>query len=161
MPDSRVRVKKAPDALKTDHERIRRLFVEIEAWASLGRSGKADLFEEIRAELTVHSEIEEKVFYPAIASLGPAHEAKSRIREAYDEHRAVRILLDELSELDPAEERFDARMKELRTIVLRHAEAEEREVFPLFRKLGKQEQEEVSDDLQAAKLRIQDRDLGN
>ena len=58
--------KDAPDAitlLKEDHRRVEELFSEFEKAKGDGR--KKTIAEKICAELIVHTELEEKIFYPA------------------------------------------------------------------------------------------------
>lgn len=156
MPDTKLRSMKATEILKRDHERVKKLFKDLEAQADRGASLKEELFAEIRAELTIHAEVEEKIFYPAIESLDDFHDARSRIEEAYEEHRIVKTLLDEISKLDVSDEKFNARVKVLRENVEHHAGEEEKEIFPLFRKLEKNVQQEVSEDLRIRKEELLD-----
>jgi hemerythrin superfamily protein len=73
------------------------------------------------------------------------------LREAHEEHKVVKTLLSELSEMTPSDEQFDAKMKVLMENVLHHAEEEEEEMFPSFDELPKETQDEVSRQLQARK----------
>ena len=82
----------APDAialLKADHRKVEELFAKFEA--ATGDGKKKALAEQICMELTVHTKIEEDVFYPACE--GAVEE--DLINEAYVEHdgahEAVRI----------------------------------------------------------------------
>jgi hemerythrin-like domain-containing protein len=59
------------------------------------------------------------------------------VLEAFEEHHVVDLVLAELPELDPEDERFAAKMTVLSELVEHHADEEEKEMFPMAeRKLG-------------------------
>jgi hypothetical protein len=82
-------------------------------------------------QLSVHAFIEEQVLYPAarqeIASAG------DDVLESLEEHHIVKWELQELVDLDPADERFAAKVTVLSGNVRHHVKDEERELFPLLR----------------------------
>jgi hemerythrin superfamily protein len=69
------------------------------------------------------------------------------VREAEEEHKVVKTLLAELSEMTPDDDKFDAKMKVLIENVEHHAEEEQEEMFPLFDELDKTEQDRISQQL--------------
>jgi hemerythrin superfamily protein len=77
-----------------------------------------------------HEVAEEMVVYPAIRSDAPGgdHEADERIEEQAKAERKLAAM----ERLDPASEEFGSQLVSLESAVLRHAEAEESEVFPLL-----------------------------
>ncbi|HKC24090.1 MAG TPA: hemerythrin domain-containing protein [Thermoanaerobaculia bacterium] len=119
----------ATELLKEDHETVRDLLKKYEAAGDRAYQTKKGLFEEIRDELEIHSEIEEKIFYPAVKRLRSA-DAEEIVDEAIEEHAIVKRLLEELDGLKPQDERFDAKMKVLKENVEHHAGEEEDEMFP-------------------------------
>jgi hemerythrin-like domain-containing protein len=90
---------------------------------------------QIIQKLTVHSTIEEEIFYPAVRSLG-SQKAEDTILEALEEHHVVKLVLEELPEIDPEDEHFSAKMTVLSELVEHHADEEEDEMFTLAAKLG-------------------------
>src|SRR5437588_5367384 len=56
--------------LKEDHRKVERLFKEIEEAPNAKRG---QLFKEVAKELTVHAELEEKLFYPTAREAKPTH----------------------------------------------------------------------------------------
>jgi hemerythrin-like domain-containing protein len=90
-----------------------------------------DLFRRLRNALTVHTQIEEHLFYPALEGF---QETREIVGEAYKEHQAVDQLLEEISELSPGEE-WAERIEELRANLEPHIEEEENEMFPLAEEL--------------------------
>jgi hypothetical protein len=85
-------------------------------------------------ELTVHTYIEEKIFYPEARKAVPA--AEDHVLESIEEHHVVVWTLSELSGLDPKYERYDAKVTVLIENVRHHVE-EEQEWFPQVRKAMK------------------------
>ena len=84
---------KAPDAislLKADHRKVESLFARYEK--SRSRDVKAKLAREICLELSVHTSIEEELFYPAIkVTVDPDIND-----EAYVEHDGAKALIAEI-----------------------------------------------------------------
>ncbi|MBV8879890.1 MAG: hemerythrin domain-containing protein [Planctomycetaceae bacterium] len=155
MPDSRLKALKATMLLKEDHKKVKELLVKYGDLSSSETEQKEDLFAMIRAELNDHATIEEEIFYPAV-SAAEAPDAEESVQEAEEEHKIVRVLLDEMSELSPGEIDFEAKMKVLKENVLHHAEEEEKTIFPLFKKLPREIQDEISERLRERKSELTD-----
>jgi hemerythrin superfamily protein len=153
MADTKVRVRKATALLKEDHQKVKKLFSQFEKLNAARDSDRTQLFDQIKKELTVHSQIEEEIFYPAVER-AEDEEADDLVREAHEEHRIVKTLLEELSALSPADPQFDAKIKVLKENVLHHAEEEQDEIFPVFDSLERMERERVSEQLQARKREL-------
>lgn len=153
MADTKVRVRKATALLKEDHQKVKKLFSEFEKLDVARDSDRAELFDQIRKELTVHAQIEEEIFYPAVER-AEDEEADDLVREAHEEHRIVKTLLEELAALSPADSQFDAKIKVLKENVLHHAEEEQDEIFPVFDSLERMERERISEQLQARKREL-------
>jgi hemerythrin superfamily protein len=135
------RFPEAPDVLRADHRRLRSLFRAYARCADPEFREKTELFLEIERALTIHSEIEEAFFYPAVAG--------KRANEAREEHEIVKTLLTELSALAAENPAFDAKIKVLGETFEHHARDEERELFPRFRSLAQDVRRRVSADLRA------------
>jgi hemerythrin superfamily protein len=131
---SRKREQAAPDALallKADHKIVRELFDKFEKME--GRmTGKKALAAKIIKELSIHTNIEETVFYPAVRQ--KVREAKKLILESYEEHYVAEWLLSELERMEPGAERFDPKMMVMMESVRHHLKEEESELFPMVRK---------------------------
>ena len=148
MSDTKLGVRKATVLLRQDHERVKKLFSEYEALGEDRMHDKAGLFREIERELTIHATIEEEIFYPAVEVVRKGKtEGDEIVKEALEEHKIVKTLLAELSDLDAVSDTFEAKMKVLKENVLHHAEEEQADMFPLFEKLSKEEQSRVSQKL--------------
>src|SRR5437868_13169948 len=120
--------------LKQDHRTVKELFAEYARLDDGDGVQKDRLWQQINEELTIHAEIEERLFYPAVREV-KTDEAEDLINEAVEEHRIVKTLLEEMSGLSAGDDPFDAKMKVLRETVLHHAEEEEKEIFAQAKKL--------------------------
>ncbi|MFD6181799.1 hemerythrin domain-containing protein [Streptomyces goshikiensis] len=77
---------------------------------------------------------------------------EDHVLESIEEHHVVLWMLSELKDLDPAGERFDAKMSVLIENVRHHVEEEEKEWFPDVRKaMGRNRLTELGEEMQKAK----------
>jgi hemerythrin superfamily protein len=150
MADTKIRTRKATSLLKEDHRKVKKLFAEFEKLEESDTAEMARIFETVNRELTIHAQIEEEIFYPAIEK-SDDDEAEELVLESHEEHRLVKQLLQELSGMTADDEQFCAKMKVLKDMVLHHAEEEESEIFPVFEDLDKEEQDRIAEQLQSRK----------
>jgi hemerythrin superfamily protein len=158
MSDTRTQAKTPMQMLKQDHRTVKELFSEYEKLEDGDRDEKDRLFREINEELTLHAEIEERLFYPAVRDV-KTDEAEDLVNEAVEEHHTVKTLLEELSALQPGEPTFDAKMKVLRENVEHHAEEEEKEMFPQAKKLTDEALESLLIEMEALRNDLEDKDV--
>jgi hypothetical protein len=119
--------------LKADHRKVEELFAEFKA--ARGAAKKQKLVEEICAELTGHTVIEEEIFYPACR--GKVEDGV--LNEGYVEHDGAKVLIAELLASAPNEEFYDAKVKVLSEQIEHHVEEEEKRsdgIFPQARAAG-------------------------
>lgn len=155
MADTKVRPPKATQQLKEDHDKVKELFAALRKLEDDEVDEKQRIFDQVRDELTFHAAIEEELFYPALES-SEDEDAQDLVDEAHEEHRIVKELLEEISEILPDDPAFDAKMKVLSENVEHHIEEEEGHLFPLFNRLPAEKQEEVSEELRLRKLDLSD-----
>ncbi len=105
--------------LKNDHREVEKLFAEYEK--ATNRSRKQSIIEQVAQMLKIHSELEEKIFYPAVRQEA---EADAKLDEAQVEHDTVKILINELESGAQSEFR-DAKFKVLSEYVKHHVQEEE------------------------------------
>ena len=117
--------------LKADHKSVERLFKQFEQAGDRAFVEKRRIVDRIIEELSVHASIEEQYFYPATRATVPKTEDIAL--ESLEEHHIVKWLLSELTDLDPSNERFDAKVTVLMENVRHHVEEEEGEYFPMVR----------------------------
>lgn len=111
--------------LKADHEAVSHLFAEYEKTRSA--LNKKALIAEICTALSVHAQIEEEIFYPAVKA---ALKDKLLVPEATVEHAGVKDLIAQLEGVEPDGEMYDAKVKVLSEYVKHHVKEEQSEMFP-------------------------------
>ena len=116
------------DLLLSDHQAVKRQFASLDKAAPEERSS---LFCELVQDLVRHEVAEEIVVYPTIRLDAPHGDAEAAPR--LEEQAAAEEKLAALEKADPASSEFARELTKLEHAVLRHAEAEEREIFPLLR----------------------------
>ncbi len=135
----------AIELLKADHKTVDRLFQKVKATEE---GEHKELFKKIKAELDVHTHIEEKVFYPRLKE---EEELEDITLEGIEEHHQAKMFLRELSNLTEDSEKFEPKLKVLMEDITHHVQEEEGQMFPKvekvigsaeLEKLGKQMEEE-------------------
>ena len=125
--------------LKEDHRTVEKLFKQFEEAKGEGRKEK--LARQICLELTVHTMLEEEIFYPACQ--GTVEE--DLLKESFVEHDAAKLLIAEIEAgSGQTDEYFDSKVKVLQEEIEHHVEEEEQAggVFAQARK-GKLELDEL------------------
>jgi hypothetical protein len=122
--------------LKKQHREVEDLFKKVEK--AKAPEMRRQLMQEISAKLEMHTKIEEEIFYPAVREI-ESKKAEEMINEAFEEHGVVKLVLKQLPSVDPEDERFEAKMTVLQELVEHHVEEEEKEMFKLAQKLGREE----------------------
>lgn len=117
--------------LKADHRNVEALFDAIEKLDGSPKRKRA-LVDKLVRELSIHSSIEEQIFYPEVKR--EIDDAKGTVLESLEEHRAVKWMLDAVDSSGEDDERWDAKIKVLRDTVMHHIEEEENVLFPRVRK---------------------------
>jgi len=120
---------KAQDAvalLKQDHRTVEDLFEQYEKASGDGRKQK--LATEICTELSIHTMIEEEIFYPACE--GKVEE--DLLKESYVEHDAAKVLVAEIIAGEPSDEFYDSKVKVLQEEIEHHVQEEEKRLEGLF-----------------------------
>jgi hemerythrin superfamily protein len=112
--------------LKDDHRKVEELFAKFEK--ASGDGAKEKLALEICKELTVHAEIEEKIFYPACE--GEVEE--DLLKEAFVEHDGAKLLIREIEAGGPGDEFYDAKVKVLSEQIEHHVKEEEARIDGMF-----------------------------
>lgn len=137
---------KATDLLKKQHREVKGLFKQFEKTEDA--AGRRSLMEQVTQALQTHTRIEEEIFYPAVRGL-ETKKAEEMIAEAFEEHHVVDLVLKDLPNVDPEDERFEAKMTVLSELIEHHVEEEEKEMFKLAERLGKEELEDLAEEMQA------------
>jgi hemerythrin superfamily protein len=121
----------AIELLKDDHKKVKDLFEKFEALSDRSKVNKKKIADQICLELTVHAQVEEEIFYPAVRD--PIKD-DDLMDEAVVEHASAKDLIAQISEMDPGDDLYDAKVKVLSEQIEHHVEEEEGEMFPKVRK---------------------------
>ncbi|MDP3977225.1 MAG: hemerythrin domain-containing protein [Pseudomonas sp.] len=124
-PVSPAKRQDATTLLRADHKLVSELFAEYEKARSVTK--KKQLVAQICTELSVHAQIEEEIFYPAVKL---ALKDKELVPEATVEHATLKDLIAQVEGIEPDGEMFDAKIKVLAEYVEHHVKEEQNEMFP-------------------------------
>ena len=128
--------KDACELLDADHLAVKHLFVEYArlAYAPDGpaRGDRAALATKICDELTVHAQIEEEIFYPALRAA--ARDAADVVAEAGEQHQEAKRLIAQIRGAGgAADDARDQLVADLARAVENHVKEERDELFPKAR----------------------------
>jgi len=113
--------------LVADHVRVAKLFAEFAALKEHGGDdAKSALAAQIIDELTVHTALEEELFYPAVRE---AIDDDDLMDEALVEHAGAKQLIAQLQAADPDDELYDAKVTVLGEQIEHHVAEEEGNMF--------------------------------
>src|SRR3954469_21230195 len=124
---SRQKKMDAVALLKEDHRKVEELFASFEKAHDTDRKQK--LVQQICTELTVHTMIEEEIFYPACTG---QVEDEELVQEAYVEHDGAKVLMAELIASSPDDEFYDAKVMVLSEMIKHHVKEEEKRSEGVF-----------------------------
>ncbi len=115
----------ATSLLKADHKLVATLFADFESTNSSAK--KKQIVEEICKELTIHAQIEEEIFYPAVQKALKDHDL---VPEAIVEHKTLKDLIAAVKGVEPSGDMYNAQVKVMCEYVKHHVKEEESEMFP-------------------------------
>jgi hemerythrin-like domain-containing protein len=139
--------------LKDDHKKVKGLFRDYEKLGDNAIKTKQKIATQVFEELTVHAKLEEEIFYPAVAAKADEEE-RDLILEGIEEHAVMKMLIDELREMTPEDETFDAKFKVLTENTEHHIEEEEDEMLPDAQKKLGDDVEALGDEMAARKEQL-------
>lgn len=127
--------------LRDDHRKVKDLFRQFSE-AEDGSTKKA-IVDEAVAELMIHAQLEEEVFYPAMRREGMTE----LVNHSEEEHHAAEIIMEDLIGTDARGTQLQARFQVLVDIVNEHITEEESQMFPRAAELGMARMETLGDRL--------------
>lgn len=123
------------DAIKLlteDHNKVKKLFKEFEKLSKKNdEEGKEELATQICKELTVHAQLEEEIFYPAVRE---AISDDELMNEAMVEHASAKDLIAQIQSMAGSDPMYDAVVTVLGEYINHHVEEEQNEMFPRVQK---------------------------
>ena len=119
--------------LVADHKAVKALFQAFEKLQEREDADdeKKELVDRICSELTVHTTIEEEIFYPAVRE---AIDDEDLMDEADVEHASAKELIAQLEAANPGDDQYDAKVTVLGEMIDHHVKEEEGEMFPKAKK---------------------------
>jgi hemerythrin-like domain-containing protein len=150
MTMATAKQKDACDLLDADHKAVKKMFNDFEKLTEARgntREKKRMLADQICQELTVHAQIEEEIFYPAIRK---AIKDELMMAEAEVEHMSAKDLIAQIQEMEAGDALFDAKVTVLGEYIDHHVKEERNEMFPKAR-ASKVDLVKMRDALQARK----------
>lgn len=124
---NRSRAGNAIGLLKADHRMVEDLFSQIESTRDTDEL--AELVLALHTALSVHTRIEEEVFYPSLRAASP--DAGELLDEAAVEHGSAKHFLIDLSTSSNDDRFYRARLKVLSEHVQHHVREEEEKLMPM------------------------------
>ena len=124
--------------LESQHREVEALFSEIEKSGDRAGKRKKQLAAELIEKLTIHTKLEEAIFYPQSESVD-----EDLTLESYEEHDLVKVMLKKLGKTSPSDESFMPRVTVLKEMVEHHVKEEESELFPECEKQLSEEKLEI------------------
>ena len=121
--------------LSSDHAEVKQMFEEYRQLveSNAGDDLRGELAAQICSALTVHAEIEEDIFYPAMRE---SLDDDLLLDQAEVEHGSARELVEQIEAMDPGDALYDATVLVLGEYVEHHVQEEENEIFPQAEKSG-------------------------
>ena len=115
------------EMLKEDHQRVKKAFKTAEKLHEEEAHDELQaLVEQTCAEIQVHAQLEEELFYPAARE---AVKEEDLIEEAEVEHGSAKVLMQQLEELGSDDPKYFATFKVLGEYLKHHIKEEENELF--------------------------------
>ena len=119
----------ALELLEQDHREVEDYF---DAYETLDDDEeKGELATKICLALTVHTQLEEEIFYPAARK---ATKDDDLLDEAAVEHAGAKELVSQIESMEPGDDLYDAKIKVLGEQIKHHVKEEEEELFPEIEK---------------------------
>lgn len=118
------------DLIEADHRKVESLFAKLEKTTERGAKTREKLYSELRQEITLHSEAEEKAIYPLLKEKEKTEEIAF---ESIEEHSIVKFLIQKLDKTSCDAKEWTAQITALKEVIEHHVEEEEEE--DMFKKM--------------------------
>jgi hemerythrin-like domain-containing protein len=132
MAKSKRSVRSQPLALEllmTDHRKVEDLFSQYEDEKEGDEDSRRQLAQKICAELKVHTQVEEELFYPFLRET-LEDDDMDLVEEAQVEHNGAKDLIEQIEAAAEIDDEYNAKVKVLGEYIKHHVNEEENEIFP-------------------------------
>jgi DUF438 domain-containing protein len=118
--------------LKDDHAKVKKMFKEFQRLCKKDdNEAKGELAAQICTELTIHTQLEEEIFYPAARE---AIDDDDLMNEALVEHASAKDLIAQIKAMRVSDPMYAAVVTVLGEYINHHVEEEQNEPFPKVQK---------------------------
>jgi hemerythrin superfamily protein len=132
-----------------DHRKVEDLFEQFEQEKEADEGTRREIAQQICAELTIHAQVEEELFYPWLREQ-LEDEDMEMVEEAQVEHNTAKDLIAQIEGASDIDEVFNAKVKVLSEYIKHHVQEEENEIFPEVRD-QQEELDEIGQEIAARK----------
>ena len=119
----------ALELLMTDHRKVEDLFSQYDDEKDGDEDTRRQLAQRICAELKVHTQLEEELFYPFLRE-NLEEDDMDLVEEAQVEHNSARDLIEQIEGATEIDDEYNAKVKVLGEYIRHHVNEEENEIFP-------------------------------
>jgi hemerythrin superfamily protein len=132
-PSSQTAGRDATQLLMADHREVKAMFQQYQKLADADAQDdeRMLLANQICVALTVHTQVEEEILYPAARQALTTDQ--DIVDEAYVEHAGAKSLIAQIKGMGSDEPLYDAKVKVLGEYIDHHVKEEESEYFPKLR----------------------------
>ena len=143
----------ATQILAADHKKVSKIFAEFEKIKDSDTQRKQELVKMACDELTVHAQVEEEIFYPALYEAFKEKD-EDLVDEAEVEHASIKQLIETLKSSSPDDRLYDANVTVLAEYVKHHVKEEQDEIFPKARKADGLDLKQMGEEITARKAQL-------
>ena len=139
----------ALELLMSDHRKVEDLFEQFEQEKDSDEGTRREIAQQICAELTIHAQVEEELFYPWLREQLEDDDMEM-VEEAQVEHNTAKDLIAQIEGATDLDEVYNAKVKVLSEYIKHHVQEEENEIFPEVRD-QQEELDELGQEMSARK----------
>ena len=122
----------AIELLMSDHRKVEDLFEQYDQEKESDEGTRREIAQKICAELTIHAQVEEELFYPWLRE-NLEDDEMEMLEEAQVEHQTAKDLIAQIEAATDIDEVYNAKVKVLSEYIKHHVQEEENEIFPKVR----------------------------
>lgn len=141
---STVKAKDIYEQLRAEHDEVKQLLSKVD---QVPAAERMTLLHHVKEQLIPHTRGEEKTIYALLYERAHTQNRKEAIgltNESYEEHRALDLMLSDLSGIDVNHETWLSKFINVKQTIESHIAKEEEKFFPLAKSLiNEREQEEL------------------
>ena len=148
MSKTKAKTLNVIDLLEEDHDKVKKAFKQFEKMDREDVDACRSLIQQVCADLTVHTTLEEEIVYPAFRQ---ALQDEPLMAEAAVEHETAKNLIEQLESMDETDVNYFAIFTVLGEYVMHHVEEEEEEMFEAAKKAKDLDLEALGEQVKARK----------